>query len=247
MSASAPRSFTSLHGPSGTSFEPPGTRVNMRWDSARTTCRGVVPSALAWRARSLTKISQSDQPGKPLSRLSMIGRGAAEQSAPAWVIGSISSSTRIKSSPRACRKSRRLSAIVVPRILLRLVSGAGCLQRDIVPDDQEDHLAVRGLVAPGLDGPELGDLVGLAEYPLELGALGDVPRLRDDVFPRPAAARHQTEHGHRAHKSSRHHPFAAPPRPAGASATVSGALLAIIASSPPLETTDYRISALTEP
>src|SRR5438309_5096483 len=104
-----------------------------------------------------------------------------------------------------------------PRILLRLVSGAGCLQRDIVPDDQEDHLAVRGLVAPGLDGPELGDLVGLAEYPLELGALGDVPRLRDDVFLRPAAARHHTEHGHRAHKSSRHHPFAAPPRPAGRS------------------------------
>src|SRR5438309_4625756 len=48
-----------------------------------------------------------------------------------------------------------------PRILLRLVSPAGRLQRDIVSDDQEDHLAVRGLVAPGLHGPELGDLVGL--------------------------------------------------------------------------------------
>src|SRR5438477_2386858 len=216
MSASSPRSFTSLHGPSATIFEPPGTRVNMRSESSRTTCCGLVPSALAWRARSFTRTSQSFQPGNPRSRFSMIGRGLAEQSAPAWVIGSISSSMRIRSSPSAFRKSRRFSAIVVSS-LLRLVPTSGRLQGDIVPDDQEDHLAVRGLVAPGLDGPELGDLVGLAEYPLELGALGDVPRLRDDVFLRPAAARHQTEHGHRAHKSSRHHPFAAPPRPAAGS------------------------------
>src|SRR5262245_54922230 len=112
MSASAPRSFTSLQGPSGTSFEPPGTRVNIRSDSSRTTERGEVPSALACRARSFTRMSQSDHPGKPLSRLSMIGRGPAEQSPPAWVIGPIPSSTRMRSSPRAAKKSLRLSAMI---------------------------------------------------------------------------------------------------------------------------------------
>src|SRR5439155_7576230 len=206
MSASSPRSFTSLHGPSATIFEPPGTRVNMRSESSRTTCCGLVPSALAWRARSFTRTSQSFQPGNPRSRFSMIGRGLAEQSAPAWVIGSISSSMRIRSSPSAFRKSRRFSAIVVSS-LLRLVPTSGRLQGDVVADDQEDHLAVRGLVAPGLDGPELGDVVGLAQHLLEVGALGDVAGLGDDVFLRPPAAGHQAQHDRHAHQRSqrRHH------------------------------------------
>src|SRR3989441_3957822 len=207
MSASAPRSFTSLQGPSATIFEPPGTRVNMRSESSRTTFCGVVPSALAWRARSFTRMSQSFQPGKPLRRLSTIGRGAAEQSAPAWVIGSTSSSTRIRSSPSAARKSLRLSAIVVSSAaLLRLLRAAGRLQGHVVADDQEYYLAVRGLVPPGLQGPELGDVVGLAEHPLELGALGYVARLRDDLFLRPSATRHQAEHDQPAHKHSRRGP-----------------------------------------
>src|SRR2546427_6917548 len=206
MSASSPRSFTSLHGPSATIFEPPGTRVNMRSESSRTTCCGLVPSALAWRARSFTRTSQSFQPGNPRSRFSMIGRGLAEQSAPAWVIGSISSSMRIRSSPSAFRKSRRFSAIVVSS-LLRLAPTSGRLQGDVVADDQEDHLAVRGLIAPGLDGPELGDVVGLAQHLLEVGALGDVAGLGDDVFLRPPAAGHQAQHDRHAHQRSqrRHH------------------------------------------
>src|SRR4029434_3485151 len=121
MSASAPRNFSSLHGPSETSLEPPGTRVNMRSASSRTTLCGEVPSAFACRARSFTRMSQSFQPGKPFSRFMMIGRGLAEQTAPACVIGSTSSSTRIRSSPSAARKSLRFNAIVVS-------SGAGSLQ-----------------------------------------------------------------------------------------------------------------------
>jgi len=96
MSAASPRSFTSLQGPSATSLVWPGTRLNIRSDSSRTTWRGdATPSARAWRGRSFTRMSVSFQPGNPRSRSSSSGRGAAEQSAAAWVTGSTSSSMRI--------------------------------------------------------------------------------------------------------------------------------------------------------
>src|SRR2546422_407901 len=111
MSAASPISLTSLHGPSATSFDCPGTRLNIRSDRSRTTFFGVVPRATACRARSLTRMSQSFQPGNPLRRLNTTGRGLAEHRAPAWEMGSISSSIWMRSFPRASRKSRRFSAM----------------------------------------------------------------------------------------------------------------------------------------
>src|SRR5688572_4506861 len=113
MSAASPMSFTSLQGPSLTSFDCPGTLVNIRSDSSRTTECGDVPRASAWRARSFTRMSQSCQPGNPRRLSRRIGRGAAEHSAPACVMGSTSSLMRMRSGPTEARKSRRLSAIVV--------------------------------------------------------------------------------------------------------------------------------------
>src|SRR2546425_2386875 len=118
-SASAPRRFTSLHGASATTFDCPGTRLNMRSERSRTTFLGVVPRACAWRARSLTRMSHILQPGKPRNRSSMSGRGAAEKSAPAWVTGSTSSSIRIRSLPSAARKSLRVSGMT--DLLLRFL------------------------------------------------------------------------------------------------------------------------------
>src|SRR3989442_5873647 len=76
MSAASPISLTSLHGPSATSFDCPGTRLNIRSDRSRTTFFGVVPRASACRARSLTRMSQSFQPGHPLRRVDTEGLGA---------------------------------------------------------------------------------------------------------------------------------------------------------------------------
>src|SRR5207253_5287971 len=64
--------------------------------------------------------------------------------------------------------------------------------------------------------------------------------------PRPHATRPSTATAHTRTRVIIRLPHR-PGRRAGAPATACGALLAIIASSPPLETTDYRISVLTEP
>mgnify|MGYP003694317629 CR=1 FL=1 len=66
----------------------------MRSASSRTTLCGAVPSAFACRARSFTRMSQSLQPGKPLSRFRTIGRGWPSRPRRPRVIGSTSSSTR---------------------------------------------------------------------------------------------------------------------------------------------------------
>src|SRR5437867_11768074 len=66
---------------------------------------------------------------------------------------------------------------------LRLVPRAtGGLQGDGVPDDEEHHLAVGGLVGPALHGAELRDVGGLAQRLLEVAPRGDVSRLLDDAL-----------------------------------------------------------------
>src|SRR5712691_6771579 len=145
MSAALPMSLTSLHGPSAMSLVCPGTRLNIRSDSSRTTFLGeLTPRARAWRARSFTRMSVSFQPGNPRRRSSRIGRGAAEQSAAAWVTGSISSSMRMSWSPRSRRKSRSVSAMACFSLRERSVPA-----RDAPMTQYTFALMDKGVVAAG--------------------------------------------------------------------------------------------------
>ena len=69
-----------------------------------------------------------------------------------------------------------------PPTLVLLLRVVGLLDGHGVSHQDEGHLAILGLVGPLLDGPELADVVGLAQRLLERRARFGVLGLDDDVL-----------------------------------------------------------------